>query len=44
MRISDDSNTNKNLLLEQKDIIELSNKLYECDIENNIITKQQYYR
>lgn len=38
MRISNDSNTNKNLLLEQKDIIELSNKLYEYDIENNVIT------
>jgi MoaA/NifB/PqqE/SkfB family radical SAM enzyme len=37
MRISDDSNINKNLLLEQKDIIELSKKLYELDVKNNII-------
>lgn len=36
MRISDDSEINKNLLLEQKDIIGIAKKLYEFDVINNI--------
>lgn len=37
MRISDDAALNKDLLLEQKDIIEIAQRLYEYDVENKIV-------